>query len=238
MIKVHLSRVVKESGTILKTPALSPYQTALFAVSFTHCSEFACAWPVVHLCCSPCLRFCVSLITVTVCTKLACFYNEFVYLYIFWKCVLLFILCMFWQFEINWNPWTICLLKLPSPWVCEKKRDVFLSCCLQSPFYYLNLSVQSSQIQYVMAAESNEDHVYRGLETLQAALRCAAGRRAGFALPGSTLLLFALRAQPQALQHCWVEHHTLQSWHTHDHCMSPSVPHMSCCMSLLSCNCL
>lgn len=28
----------------------------------------------------------------------------------------------------------------------------------------------------------------------------------------------------------------MQSWHTHDHCMSLFVPHRSCCMSLLSCN--
>ncbi|CAK6961862.1 unnamed protein product [Scomber scombrus] len=58
-----------------------------------------------------------------------------------------------------------------------------------------------------MAAESTEDDVYRGLEALQVALRCAACRRAGRALPGSALLLYALRAQPQALQRCWVEQH-------------------------------
>lgn len=89
------------------------------------------------------------------------------------------------------------------------------------PFYSLNLSVQSSQRQHVVAAEPGEDDVYCGLEALQAALRCAAGRRAGRTLPGSALLLPALRAQPQALQHCWVEQHTCSpDTHTTTVCLS------------------
>lgn len=65
--------------------------------------------------------------------------------------------------------------------------------------------MQSSQWQHVVAAEPSEDSVYPGLEALQAALRSAVGRCAGPALPGSALLLSALGAQPQALQHCWMK---------------------------------
>ncbi len=70
---------------------------------------------------------------------------------------------------------------------------------------FYHLSVQSSQWQHVVAAEPREDDVYPGLEALQAALHGAAGCRAGPALPGSALLLSALGAQPQALQHCWMK---------------------------------
>lgn len=63
----------------------------------------------------------------------------------------------------------------------------------------LTLSVQPSQHQRVLAAEPGEDHVYPGLEAVQAALRGAAGGHDGPALPRSALLLPALRAQPQVV---------------------------------------
>lgn len=63
----------------------------------------------------------------------------------------------------------------------------------------LNLSVQSSQHQHVVAAEPGEDDVHPGLEALQASLCGAAGCCVGSALSGSTFLLSALRADSQAL---------------------------------------
>lgn len=73
--------------------------------------------------------------------------------------------------------------------------------------------MQSSQHQHIVADEPSEDGVYPGLEALQAALCGAAGCCAGPALPGSAILLSALRAQTQALQQCWVESPHC-SWHT------------------------
>lgn len=85
-------------------------------------------------------------------------------------------------------------------------EETFGTLCMETmEILSLNLSVQSSQWQHVVAAEPDKDGVYPGLETLQAALCGAAGCGAGPALPGSALLLSALRAQPQALQQCWIK---------------------------------
>jgi len=56
-----------------------------------------------------------------------------------------------------------------------------------------------------VVAAALEDNVYPGLEGLQTALRGVAGCCDGSALPGSALLLSALRAHPQAIQHSWVD---------------------------------